>query len=88
MKVQELLTDPSKWTKEAYARDINGKPVGTKSTEVSCFCLSGAIDRCYQDSANIRLKIHSYLHESIPVWNDAPERTFEDIQQLIKELDI
>ena len=50
MKLTELLSDKSKWTTKAWARDAEGTPCLISSESAVCFCLSGAISRCYKDN--------------------------------------
>jgi hypothetical protein len=47
MKVHELLSSPDNWTQGSFARDKNGKPVSFQSHEATCWCLIGALGRCY-----------------------------------------
>lgn len=89
MKVQELLTDESKWNKGCYARNASGNEVSISSTDASCWCLSGAIHKCYGDTWDVHDIICKKLNaETVCSWNDAPGRTFNDIKSLIEELDI
>jgi hypothetical protein len=90
MKVRELLDKPEKWTKGWWARDSKGRMVIFDTTAVS-WCLVGAIEECYSYSERraIDLKVQEALLVSrIDIWNDAPERTFEDIKDLVEKLDI
>ena len=47
MKVKDLLTDESKWTKGAYSRDAEGETTDLLDRGAVCWCLRGAIDLCY-----------------------------------------
>lgn len=90
MKIQELLTDESKWTKSHEARDSYGQPVDECSKEAVQWCLLGAIIKCYNVDRigicnKVRIRLDSFMLTS---WNDAQNRTFNDIRSLIKELDI
>jgi hypothetical protein len=40
-----LLRDPKRWTKEWYAKDINGNHKTTTSPDAVCWCLDGAYMR-------------------------------------------
>lgn len=44
MKLRELFSDESKWTKGDYARNAAGESVEVMSPAATCFCLSGAIE--------------------------------------------
>lgn len=47
MKIYELLEKPESWTQGVSARDKNGKYTATSSKDAVCWCLAGAIMRCY-----------------------------------------
>jgi hypothetical protein len=96
MKIKELLTDESKWTQGSFARDKDGNKVGLATPEAVCWCISGAVMRCYDPfkagAIEEMILIHANVHRSIKVsimgWNDHPSRTFEDIKSLVNYLDI
>lgn len=91
MKIKELLSSSRKWTKGAFAKDESGSPVASMSYRAVCYCLIGATRHCYNnpdDQNNILSIIEAKIKQSIPSWNDAPERTFDDIRKLVEELDI
>lgn len=99
MKVKELLSSPDKWTKGATARDTYGLRVFTKDKNAVCWCLVGATIKCYCSCTNtaadpnckvkeIYEKINEKIDTTITIWNDSPERTFEDVKKLVEELDI
>ncbi len=88
MKVQELLTEDN-WVKGSNARDKNNNSVHPTSDEACKWCLFGAIIRCYIATSEILERIGDKIEEnSVTIWNDDPQRTFEDVEALIKELDI
>lgn len=87
MKIKELLSDETKWCKNDAAKDKNGNAVIPTSNDACKWCLVGAIDKCYTDSTeDIWFKIYMYLHTSIGDFNDS--HNFEDIKNLVEELDI
>jgi len=91
MKVRDLLSYKSKWTKRFYARDENGITVNWSSRKAVKFCLVGAIGRCYKsDDYFIILEAvrASIVEDNVATWNDLPERTFADIRAVIEALDI
>ncbi len=91
MKVQELLDKPEKWTQNAYARDEIRRSVHYEDPFAVCFCLIGAVRKCYPiilEREAIEAEIDSELKCWGFNWNDAPERTFEDIKNLVEKLDI
>lgn len=81
MKIHLLYTDSNIWLKGAKHRVHNG---------IQRCCLLGAIDICYPSNGRlIRNRIRDRLRiESISDWNDAEDRTFEHIKNLVTELDI
>lgn len=95
MKVKELLDDKNKWTQGCYARDIHGNELMSDSPYAVCWCLSGAIKKCYTTpiSNGIIDKImgaiyNKYPHHrhSIPSFND--QHTYEEVMEIVNELDI
>lgn len=95
MTIQELFKDPSTWTKGAYARNEQGKSVGARSGDAKCFCLQGALAHCYggtpdyyKISDKVSEELYSRCYLDTIAWNDAPERTFEEVKQLVTELNV
>lgn len=94
MKIKDLLSDESKWTQGAL--DINDKPITGSSSQASCWCLLEAANRCYQDAWEkfyVLQEIYKELRNiktqtSIAEWNDAPERTFGEVKELVEKLGI
>jgi hypothetical protein len=92
MKIKELFTDETKWTRGAEARCRCGAEVRPCSPNATSWCLRAAANMCYP-SANenglVTARICSQIGgEPIMSWNDAPERIFEDVMALVEELDI
>jgi hypothetical protein len=90
-KKHELLNffdKPKKWTQYASARDKDGLPTVCNSKNAVSFCLLGALtvieDYHYENRFSLYYTLKNYLEENIHEWNDAPERTFEDIQIMLK----
>ena len=94
MKVKELLSDESKWTKGFHARKADGSATSVESKEAVSFCLVGAVLRCYPIGYPIALKVirkgirRMKLRCSVYDWNDRKKRTFADVKNLVEELDI
>lgn len=97
MKVQDILTDESKWTRGTDARDADGESVDWASPKAVCWCLNGAIQAAYgrggqakvamvRDILKQRKKIK--FSQGIGPWNDSSRTTFKQVQKLIKELDL
>lgn len=91
MKVYELLAIPDRWTKGAYARDINGAIVDCQSGHAACWCLDGAVHRCYPsltEKANMLDLLDTAIGHQATTWNDAPERTHAEVLELVTRLGI
>lgn len=91
MKVYELLGSEDKWTKQAYARDIDCKTVSPLSVKACRWCIVGAILKCYpEEQSFIHEKLNEYLSKTcrkyIIEWND--NSVYEEIIRVVKELDI
>ena len=95
MKISEILTDRSKWTKGAYARDDCGDPVTIYDSSAVRFCLSGAatktrvLGKFYKWFCKQRLKLGLTKNlgkswEIIVVWNDDKRRTFPQVRRLVR----
>jgi hypothetical protein len=91
MKVHELLAQPDSWTQQAYARNHDGDTVASCSDDARCWCLLGAMFRCYADKdiAKIELKILDQTNKiTVAQWNDDPDRTHQEVLDLCRQLDI
>jgi hypothetical protein len=78
---RELREDPTRWTQKASARDTTGYGVAPASEKACAWCLYGHIERrnAYQTIEHFRA-----LDSCMPLgctisWNDAPERTVDDV---------
>lgn len=47
MKIQTLYRRADAWTRNEYARNALGDSCDVDASEAMCFCMLGAIDRCY-----------------------------------------
>lgn len=104
MKVHELIYDPDYWIKNADAHDSAGAEINPRSERARCWCLLGAIKKCYFDAttreyvykkfADRIRKITGDRFESdyaegiITHWNDARERTHKEVYDLALSLDV
>lgn len=95
MKAYELL-EQNDWCKHAYARDREGKAIHCLSNAACSFCTLGAIRKVYRNNyeheqAKNKVEKHLFLTTGclfVDDWNDAPERTKEEVINLLKELDV
>ena len=98
LKIKELLSDPSSWTQHVIARDCKRERVAVNDSSATCFCLYGALRRCYGSTINPLSNKEEYdiwnrLQQMVPDrdpigWNDAPERTHAEVLELVTRLDI
>lgn len=96
MKVKELLSSKEKWTQGAYARTADGQDCHHNDERAVAWDLTGAIWRCYthwetKESGVVFQKVVDKVGDaqgSILSWHDAPERTYEEVKQLVDALDI
>ena len=97
MTLQDLFTSPDKWTQGAYARDASGYSVSPISRRAVAWCLNGALAKCYGDYDNghtryyevaTRIKQAIEPQYRIAHWNDTKGRTFEEVCELVKTLDL
>jgi hypothetical protein len=96
IKVKDILTDASKWTRFTDAQDAEGNECDVNDDRAVAFCLSGALRRAYSgqelDAAIKRIEavigplVAGIL--SIRGWNDDRRRTFEDVRQVIEKADV
>lgn len=103
MTVCELLSDEECWIQEvSYASDWSS--ISDDPKEADCFCLAGAIDRCYsstRDRERKYRKVAKVLRSEgweftagissdaeIARFNDAPTTTFVDIRRVIERAGI
>lgn len=71
---------PERWIKSRWYND-----------DYTCFCLVGALDFIYPDTES--KSVYDRIVKTLPTtsissWNDAPERTFEEVLEKCKELGI
>jgi len=95
MKAYELLSSPDKWTKSAYARDSFHNPVAFSNSAAQCWCINGAIRKCYGPSrAPIIEEIvqdvirQNSIFSSTAHYNDDPATTYEDVIAILKKADV
>ena len=91
MKIKELLSDSSKWTKRAMARDFNDLTCVAHCDIAIKWCLLGAIVKCYPGGYK-RIQILNKIIDNgisdISGFNDLSSTSFSDIKALVERLDI
>lgn len=93
MKAYQLLEKPEAWTKGAAARDRDGRSVDFNHPDAICWCVTGAIEKCYpcnisnRDARN-RLKAAVRAVDWIHKWNDAQTTTHSQVLEVLKACDV
>lgn len=90
MKIKDFLNKDN-WIKGHNARDRHGNPVGSESEEACCWCLLGAIVKCYEphDRGNIQNIIQSHLpsgQDLISLFNDST--TWEQVEEVVRKANV
>lgn len=100
MKMYELLDKPEKWTQGFIARDESSNPTAPLDDYAVCWCLLGALDKCYprhylevrkiNKTTECRLSeaIRKKYSKSLVQFNDNPNTTFDQVRSILLELDI
>jgi hypothetical protein len=100
MKAKDVLSDPSKWTQGAMARNRRGNPTGPEYKNAVAWCLVGALIRAYglgkgrDEALAVRRAIRSIWgsfdadYGSIEGWNDHHDRTFDEVRKVLEMADV
>jgi hypothetical protein len=92
MKAHELLSSPDKWCKGANALSESGASVNDSSPGACKWCVNGALRKCYpslMERGSLYHKLWIATETMIlSEWNDAPERTWQEVHDLLVKLDI
>lgn len=94
MKVSELLSDESKWTQKAMARNRSGEEIELRSPNACKWCLFGAILRCYGEKAPLPGDEQHPIVKALRIagpfglvaYNDS--HTFAEVRELVLKADI
>lgn len=92
--LQELYADPKRWTQGSYARTADGLKVWPFDDRASCFCLHGGVGKVYdtqpvEKGNEARMRLNNEIGRGgVPSWNDDKSRTVEEVQALVKKLNI
>lgn len=97
MKIHELLDSPEKWTQKSFARLADGNPTNSADLDACSWCLTGALFKCYNPSGDVLNKMAKELpcvgerlapFNIVLLWNDDPNRKYEEVFELVKRLDV
>lgn len=80
------------WTQRSYAKDKDGNKTNIADKEAVSFCVLGVLHRVYNDIFEHSLK-KEMLRRAIPniriaAWNDDPERTKQEVINMLCKLGI
>lgn len=89
-KARELISDPERWTKGAFARNAQGASVSYRHDAATCFCSVGAVERAafkdgVDDNQPISVALRAlyrgklYAIPSIAAFNDRDDTTHGDV---------
>lgn len=73
----------SRWTQHARAKTLSGHITHACADDAARWCLIGAADAVGINGDVLRKALRLEL-ESMALWNDAPGRTFADVQRKLK----
>lgn len=77
-----LLSDPTRWIKNALALDKRGELVIPESASAVSFCAIGALDHVGFDHRALWTLTAATPRKNIPRYNNAPMTTHSDIMAL------
>lgn len=90
--LRDRIEHPEHWTKNTFARDIEGREVPQFSTRAHCMCLASHISRV-APSPGLRVDVRYAIQEAIEAitgapkfivnFNDDPKTTHEDIKKVV-----
>lgn len=96
--VGRLFKSAGRWMKFDFAatRKSGGRSVAPCSRDAACWCLTGAIEKCYPTQglksivrdAVLREIRETHPEDSIASWNDGKDRTFGQVRALVEKLGI
>lgn len=100
-RTRELLDSPEKWTQRDSAVNKDGLRVQPMSIDAVRYCLLGALHRIEryhsfsgrtgEDTRRLLVELvderysGTDTYPGLAKWNDAEDRTFEEVQQLLKD---
>lgn len=99
MTIKELFKDRSSWTQGANAKGPHGEVVAFDDPCAVCWCLNGAIAKCYPgDHSLVLSKLRNLLNNRGLFWRRPDDRyclvafnddsTYGEVMQLVEEADV
>lgn len=87
--VVELFENhPERWTKGSMAKNSLGESVSISDERAVCWCLYGAFTYIYAFNSSSNDFCKNFPNGLVTTWNDDPERTFKEVLNKCKELNI
>ena len=92
MKVSELLSDRSKWTQGASARDKHGDIVDPEDPVACKWCFIGALYYCYADVGHVLIALRKVIKKHYPGEPSLPSLNdnfgYEAVMEIVREADV
>ena len=98
MKPSDVLKLKKNWVKNSYANRQDGSSCSVESDNAVCWCLVGAIMKCYphpKTQVEKRLKASSAMKKLFPgrtnsllQFNDHKDTKFTDVKKVLKEAEL
>jgi len=90
----ELLSDESKWCNGYFAKDKNGNKVSSKDPSACCWCLLGAVRKCFGGGSPYiehELKISSAISRLFNIGNVDVVRfndthSYADVRRVLEDV--
>lgn len=88
--VEELLSDPARWTQGCFAKSANNKPRRWYAEDACKFCLVGAMYRVYGETANAQIydQLRDVTGIEVSIFNDDPSRTHAEVLEAVRKAGI
>lgn len=87
-KIHEMITEES-WCRESMALDEDGMERCAQSPKAVCWCSLGWLEKTYGlDSVEKHIFSAQNQIALITDWNDASERTFEEVREAFRKADL
>lgn len=89
-RAADLIEPEGAWTQGAFAVSATGERLNEQAPEAVCWCVAGAISRAagsfYSGGASAaRDHLRAIIQDTLPHWNDAPERTQAEVVSKLRE---
>lgn len=92
MKLSDVLSDESKWTKGAMARLANGVVTSALDENATLFCLVGGMIKVTKEGKLSWEELYEFVRRDlkgypVSVWNDSALRTWKEVAEVVKKVD-